>query len=160
MRRPYRVPIVRLTRQSYVVLIIGLGLGAIAAFVVALVLLHSSHTVSVAAEVGKWMLTVAAAFVFSGALTLVVKEIDERRSERQAWQAILNDLSAVNHTVAMVRLYLAAERSVLTYQAQLTEIVRARLELRRISVTGLVVVGPQLRDHINAMREYLEGAGG
>src|SRR5215831_10785973 len=159
MRRPYRVPIARLTRQSYVVLTIGLGLGAIAALVVALVLLYSSHKVSVAAAVGQWLLTVAAAFVFSGALTLVVKEIDQRRTERQAWQAILNDVGAVNHTVAMVRLYLAAERSVLTYQAQLTEIVRARLELRRISVIGLVVADPQLRDHINAMRRYLEALG-
>jgi hypothetical protein len=159
MRRPYLVLITRLKRQPYLVLIIGLGLSAIAAVIGALVFLHSSHMADVNAELGKWLLTVAAALVFSGALTMVVKEIDQRRSKRQAWHGVLHDLVAANHTVAMVRLYLKAERSVLTYQEQLAEFVRARLELRRISDIDIVIADPPLREHINEMRRYLEAVG-
>jgi hypothetical protein len=146
-------------RQPYLKLSFVLLLGAVLTFAVALILLNRSHTVDADAEVGKWLLTVTAALVFTGALSMVVKQIDQRRGERQAWYGVLNDLGAANHTVAMVRLYLAAERSVLTYQRQLAEIVRARLELRRISVIDIVIADSELQKDIDGMRKYLEELG-
>jgi hypothetical protein len=160
MRRWYQVLITRLKREPYLLLIIGLGLCAIVAVVGAFILLLRSHTADFDLEVGKWLLTVAAALVFSGALTVGVKEIDQRSSKRQAWHSVLSDLGAVNHTVGMVRLYLAAERSVLTYQAQLVQIVRARLELQRISSVQIVMADTPLREHIDGMSGYLEALGG
>ena len=154
MRSRYHALITKLKRQPYRVLIIGLGLCAAVAG--AFVLLLRSNTADVDLEVGKWLLTVAVAFVFSGALTIVVKEIDQRRGKRQAWHGVL---SAAHHTVGMVRLYLAAEQSVLTYQAQLAEFVCARLELQRISRIDIVMADPPLCEHIEEMRRYLEALG-
>jgi hypothetical protein len=67
----------------------------------ALVLLHRSHTAGVDAEAGEWLLTVAAALVLTGAFSMVVKQIDQRRSERQAWHDILNDLVAANQKLIL-----------------------------------------------------------
>jgi hypothetical protein len=50
----------------------------------AFILLDRSRTADVGAEVEKWLLTAAAALVLTGALSMVVKQIDQRRSERQA----------------------------------------------------------------------------
>jgi hypothetical protein len=146
-------------RQPYFKLIFWLLLGAVVTFAVGLSLLNISQTADVDAEVGKWLLTVTAALVFTGALSLVLKQIDERRGERQRWYGVLNDLGAANHTIGMLRLYLAAEQSALTYMEQLAELVRARQELRRISTIDIVMADRQLLKHINAMQQYLEALG-
>jgi hypothetical protein len=93
-------------RQPYRLLTLGLALCAVAALVGALILLNRSHTVDVDAQVGDWLLTVAAALVLTGALSMVVKQIDQRRSERQAWHDILNDLVAANQKLALARVRL------------------------------------------------------
>lgn len=105
------------------------------------------------------LLTVAAALVLTGALGVVVKQIDQRRSERDAWHAVLNDLVAANQTVTLARVRLQAQRSAKTYQEQLAELMRARVELRRICAIGIVIGEPPLRDHVDAMREYLDALG-
>lgn len=146
-------------RQPYRLLIVGLMVGAVAALAAALYFLLTSHTVDVHAEVGRWLLTVAAAFVLTGALSVVVKQIDERRSEREAWHTVLNDLVAANQTVTLARLRLEAHQSAKTYQEQLAELMRARVELRRICAIGIVIGGPPLRDHVDAMQWYLDALG-
>jgi hypothetical protein len=88
MRRPHSKLHLKL---SFGLLSVLLLLGAILAFALALIFLKRSHTID--AEVGKWLLTVAAAFVFTGALSLAVKAIDQRRSERQEWHGVLRDLA-------------------------------------------------------------------
>jgi FtsH-binding integral membrane protein len=103
-------------RQTYRLLTIGLLVCATAATAGALVLLQRSSTVDADAEVGKWLLTVAAALVLTGVLSMVVKQIDQRRGEREAWHAALHDLVAANQTVMLARLRLVAHRSALTYQ--------------------------------------------
>ena len=62
--------------QPYRALTIGLLVCAAVATAGALVLLNRSATVDVGAEVGKWLLTVAAALVLTGALSMVAKQID------------------------------------------------------------------------------------
>jgi hypothetical protein len=57
---------------------------------------------------------VAVAFAVTGTLSLVVRQIDQRRSEREAWHAVLHDLVAANQKVEMVRLRLLAHRSAKT----------------------------------------------
>jgi hypothetical protein len=59
-------------------------LGAVVTFALALNFLNMS-TANVDAEVGTWLLTVTAAFVFTGALSMAVKQNDERRSKQQRW---------------------------------------------------------------------------
>ena len=132
---------------------------AVAVAVVAFYFLHSSHTIDFNAEVGKWLLTVAAGLVLTGALSMVVKQIDQRRTERDAWHAVLKDLVAANQTVMLARLRLAAQQSALTYQEQLAEIMRARVELRGIEVIGLVTGDPALRGNVSAMHKYLDALG-
>jgi hypothetical protein len=146
-------------RQPFRSLGIGLLAGAGAAIVLALIFLLTDHTVDVRAEVGKWLLTLAAAFVLTGALSMVVKQIDQRRSEREAWHTVLNDLIAANQTVMLARLRLRAQQSALTYREQLAEIMHARVELRRIYAIGIVIGDPTLRADIKGMRRYLDALG-
>jgi hypothetical protein len=85
-----------------------------------------------------------------------VKQIDQRRSEREAWHTVLNDLVAANQTVVLGRFRLEAHRSALTYQEQLAEFMGARVELRRICAIGIVIGDEQLLGQISAMRKYLD----
>ena len=108
---------------------------------------------------GNWLLTVAAALVLTGALSMVVKQIDQRRSERQAWHDILNDLVAANQNLALARVRLQAHRSARTYQEQLAEVMAARVEMRRIGAIDIVNRDPSLTGWITAMKEYLDALG-
>jgi hypothetical protein len=146
-------------RPPYRLWILGLVLCAVAAVVGAVTLLRRSRTADLDAEMGRWLLTVALALLLTGALGMIVRQIDQRRAERGAWHGVLNDLVAASQTVAMVRLRLAAHRSALTYQQQLAELVGARLELRRISAIDIVIEDRVLREQVNAMRSYLEALG-
>jgi len=146
-------------RQPYRLLTLGLALCAVAAVVGAFILLDRSRTADVGAEVGKWLLTVAAALVLTGALSMVVKQIDQRRSERQAWHGILNDLVAANQKVVLARVRLQAHRSARTYQEQLAEVMSARVEVRRIGAIDIVNRDGSLPERITAMREYLDALG-
>jgi chromate transport protein ChrA len=101
-------------RQPYRLLTLGLALRAVAAVVGEFILLDRSRTADVGAEVGKWLLTVAAALVLTGALSMVVKQIDQRRSERQAWHGVLNDLVAANQKFVLAWVRLQAHRSART----------------------------------------------
>lgn len=146
-------------RQPYRLLTLGLALCAVGALVGALILLNRSHTVDVDAEVGKWLLTVAAALVLTGALSMVVKQIDQRRSERQAWHDILNDLVAANQKLVLARVRLQAHRSARTYQEELAEVMAARVEVRRVGAIDIVNRDASLNGWITAMREYLDALG-
>lgn len=146
-------------RQPYRMLTLGLALCAVVALAGALVLLNRSHSADVDAEVGKWLLTVAAALVLTGALSMVVKQIDQRRSERQAWQEILNDLVAANQKLVVARVRLQAHQSAKTYQEQLAEVMGARVEVRRIGALDIVNRDRSLSDQITAMRHYLDDLG-
>jgi len=77
-----------------------------------------SGTADFGAQAGQWLLTVAVAFAVTGALSLVVRQIDQRRSEREAWHAVLHDLVVANQKVEMARLRLLAHRSARSYQEQ------------------------------------------
>jgi hypothetical protein len=90
---------------------------------------------------------------------MVVKLIDQRRSEREAWHAVLNDFVGANQAVMLARLRLSAHRSALTYQEQLAEFMRARVELRRIRATGMVMKDPRLAERITSMLQYLDELG-
>jgi hypothetical protein len=146
-------------RQPYRLLSVGLMVCAVAALAAALYFLHRSHTADVDAEVGKWLLTVAVGLVLTGALSMVVKQIDQRRSERDAWLTVLKDLVAANDTIMLARFRLKAQRSALMYEEQLAEFMRARVELRGIEATGLVIGDQSLREDISAMRNYLDALG-
>ncbi len=146
-------------RQPYRLLTVGLALCAVAALAGALILLNRSHTGNVDAQLGNWLLTVAAALVLTGALSMVVKQIDQRRSERQAWHNILNDLVAANQKLALARVRLQAHRSARTYQEQLAEVMAARVEMRRIGAIDLVNSDPSLTGWITAMKDYLDALG-
>ena len=146
-------------RQPYRLLTLGLALCAVAAVAGAFILLNRSHTVDVDAEVGKWLLTVAAALVLTGALSIVVKQIDQRRSEREAWHGILNNLVAANQKVVLARVRLQAHQSAKTYQEQLAEVMGARVEVRRIGALDIVNRDRSLSDQITKMREYLDELG-
>jgi len=146
-------------RQPYRLLTFVLALCAVVAVAGAFVLLHMSHTADFDLEVGKWLLTVALAFALTGALAIVVKQIDQRRSERQAWQDILNDLVGANQKVILARVRLQAHQSAKTYQEQLAEVMAARVEMRRISALDIVNRDDTLSGQITAMREYLDALG-
>lgn len=147
MRRPYGW-------LSLVLLVLGVAVAASG-----VVFLESSSKADVNAELGKWLLTVAAGLVITGALSAVVKDIDQRRTEREAWHALLNDLVAANQTFALARLRLVARQSAKSYQEQLDEFMRARVELRRIKATRIVIGEPPLHECISAMVDYLDALG-
>jgi hypothetical protein len=145
-------------RWLYSWFIIGFLLcAAVLTLALGFILLNRSHMVD--AEVGKWLLTVSAALVFTGGLAALANQIDQRRSERHAWHEVLRDLGAVNQTIAMVRFRLLSNQSAQTYQEQLPELVRARLEIRRIYAMEIVNEDKWLRPYITAMKEYVDDLG-
>jgi len=146
-------------RQSYRWLTVALVLCGAAAAAGGLALLATSRTADVDAETGKWLLTVSAGLVITGALSLAVKQIDQRRNDRESWHGVLNDLVAANQTVMLARLRLTSHRTAKSYHEQLEELMGARVELRRMNAIGMVIGDPTLRGHISAMREYLDALG-
>jgi hypothetical protein len=143
-------------RQLYGWLTASLGSAGVAGFVVGVVLLTHSRTPDVAGEVGKGLLTLAVALLVTGALSMVVRQIDERRSQRDAWQSVLHDLVAASQTVLLGQFRLSAHRSAATYQEVLTELMEVRVELRRLCAMNLVTADPALRAEIDGMRRYLD----
>ncbi len=45
----------------------------------------------------------AAGLLIAGAVSVIVKQIDQRRIEREAWHTVLNDIVAANQTVGLAR---------------------------------------------------------
>jgi hypothetical protein len=144
--------------QPYARLTIGLGTLAAAAGVAGVLFLSDSNA-DVHAEVGKWMLTLAVGLALTGALSMVVKLIDQRRSERDAWHAVLDELVTANQIVLLARSRLGAHRTAKTYQEQSSELMRARVILRQLRAIGIVSDDPPLQAHITAMAEYLDAFG-
>lgn len=145
-------------KQPYAPLTIGFGV-LFAATVAVGVLFLSDSNADVHAEVGKWLLTLAIGLALTGALSTAVKLIDQRRSKRDAWHAVLDDLVAVNQTVTLARLRLLAHRTAKTYQEQSSELMQARVVLRRLRAMGIVNHDPPLHEHITAMTRYLDALG-
>jgi hypothetical protein len=119
-----------------------------------------SGTADFGAQAGQWLLTVAVAFAVTGALSPVVRQIDQRRSEREAWHAVLHDLVVANQKVEMARLRLLAHRSARSYQEQFGEFMDARVDIRRINAMRIVVEDRSLLpEHIDKMQHYLDALG-
>ena len=133
---------------------------AAAATAAAVGLFLLSRTADFGTAAGQWLLTLAVAFTVTGALSLVVRQIDQRRSEREAWHAVLHDLVAANQKVEMARLRLLADRSAKTYQQQLGEFMGARVDIRRINAMHIVVEDISLLpEHVEMMKDYLDALG-
>ncbi len=146
-------------QQPYRWLTAILGALGVALAAGAFALLEGASKTDVNAEFGKWLLTVAAGLWITGALSVVVRQIDQRRSERETWHTVRDDLVAANQIVMLARMRLVAHQSARIYQDQLGEFMRARAELRRISALGIVVADRDLHRHIRAMRDYLDALG-
>src|SRR5262244_4613774 len=110
---------------------------------------------NVPAEVGKWLLTLATALAVTGALSSVVRQIEERRVRRTAWETLLRDLIAAKHTVVVCRLLLRAHKTAATYRDQFAELIRVRAQLRDIMADRNVLARPELRSGIRKMKEYI-----
>jgi hypothetical protein len=110
-------------------------------------------------EVGKWMLGLATAFAVAGAVSVLVRQFEDRRAERAAWEGVLQDLVAASHTLLVARLLLRANKTASTYRDQFAEIVRARAVLRGIMARRDVFDYPDLREQLRVMRSYLDNLG-
>jgi hypothetical protein len=92
----------------------------------------STSTVDVPAEIGKWLLTLGTALAITGALSAAIKQRDERRAQRAAWEARLSTVIAANHSVVVIRLMLRAHKTARTYRDQIAELVSVRAQLRTL----------------------------
>jgi hypothetical protein len=136
----------------------ALGVLALAVFVIGALALNSSN-VDVLGEIGKWLLTLGTALAVTGALSAVIKQVDERRARRAAWETRLNTVISANHTVVVIRLLLRAHKSAHAYRDQIAELTRARAQLRSLQADGAVLTSPELRAAVKAMRRYLDEVG-
>jgi len=136
----------------------GLSVLSVAAFVAGAIVLNASN-VDVPAEIGKWLLTLGTALAITGALSGAIKQRDERRAPRSAWEARLNTVIVANHSVVMVRLMLRAHKSARAYRDQMAELIRVRAELRTLQADGTVLMFAELHAAIKAMRRYLDDVG-
>lgn len=106
-------------------------------------------------EVGKWLLQLATAFAVTGAVSAVLREVENLRAKRAAWAGLLHDVIEANDTVLVARLLLAAHASAKTYSEQIRELIRVRATLRRVAADPDVHDSPDLRRAINQMSKYL-----
>lgn len=139
-------------------LAVALGLLAVAVFVAGALVLNTSN-VDVPGEIGKWLLTMATALAVTGALSAVIKQIDERRARRAAWEMRLNTVISSNHAVVVIRLLLRADKTASAYRDQIAELTRTRAQLRGLQADGAVLEFPELRAAVKAMRRYLDAIG-
>jgi hypothetical protein len=106
-------------------------------------------------EVGKWLLQLATALAVAGAVSAVVQEVENLRSQRAEWADLLHDVIQANATVLVARLLLAAHATAKTYSEQIKELIRVGATLRRIAAHPEVYKDSELRDSINQMIQYL-----
>jgi len=139
-------------------LFVGLSVLSVTVFVAGVVVLNASK-VDVPAEIGKWLLTLGTALAITGALSAAVKQRDERRSRRSAWEARLNTVIAANHAVVVIRLMLRAHKTARMYSEQIVELIRVRAQLRTLQTDGAVLMFDELHAAVKAMRRYLDSVG-
>lgn len=132
-----------------------LAILAILAAAGAIVLLNLGEPNDTPTEVGKWLLQLATAFAVAGAVSAVIREVENLRAQRAAWANLLQDVIQANDTVLVARLLLAAHATAKTYSEQIQELIRVGATLRRIAAEPDVHKVPELRDAINRMYGYL-----
>ena len=121
-------------------------------------LVFAAGGVSGTAELGRWLLTLAAGAALTGALSVVFRQIDGRRTERDAWHAVLNDLVAASQTVLLARLRLSAHRSARTYQEQLSAMRKHLDQLGAEYEAGYLQVSRQQRLDEEWLTQQLKSA--
>lgn len=139
-------------------LVAALTVLSVVVFLAGVLVLNASQ-VDVPAEVGKWLLTLGTALAVTGALSAAIKQRDERRARRSAWEARLNTVIAANHAVVVIRLMLRAHKTARTYRDQIAELIRVRSQLRTLHADGAVMMVAELHAAVKEMRGYLDAIG-
>lgn len=135
-----------------------MGVLSVAVFVAGILVLNVSK-VDVPAEIGKWLLTLGIALAITGTLSVAIKQRDERRARRSAWETRLNTVIAANHSVVVIRLMLRAHKTARTYRDQIAVLIQVRSQLRTLQADGAVLMLTELRAAIKSMRRYLDAVG-
>ncbi len=133
----------------------GLTVLAIALGVIAVADGHGD----VALELGRGLLTLATVSIIAGLVSVLMRQVDDRRAERGAWEALLHDVIAANRRVEVAQLLLRADRTASTYRDQFAEIVCARAELRGVTVGRASHAYPDFRAAVKEMRCYIDALG-
>ena len=113
----------------------------------------------VALELGRGLLTLATVSIIAGLVSVLMRQVDDRRAERSAWEALLGDLIAAYRRVEVAQLLLRADLTASTYRDQFAEIVCARAELRGVTVGRASHDYPGFRDAVKEMRCYIDALG-
>jgi hypothetical protein len=137
-------------------LLAGLTVLCLAAGVLAVAL---SPQGDVPLEIGRALLTLVGVSVVAGLVSVLVRQVDDRRAERGAWEALLRDVIEANSKVEVARLLLRADRTASTYRDQFVELARVRAFLRGVTVGQAVEDQERFKNAVKEMRRYLDALG-
>lgn len=136
--------------------LIGATVAVLAGGVIAVAL---SPRGDVPLEVGRALLTLVAVSVVAGLVSVLVRQVDDRRAERSAWEALLQRVITANSQVEVARLLLRADRTASTYREQFIELAHVRASLREVTVGQAIEAQERIKDAVKKMRRYLDTLG-
>jgi hypothetical protein len=86
-------------------------------------------------ELGKWLLQIATVFLGAGLITLVLRQVEIRRSKRESWTAQLQDLVTGQDAVETAAVGLHWNPTAMTYTKLIESIKGLNASLRRMIAT-------------------------
>lgn len=107
------------------------------------------------AEMGKWLLTLSTALLVTGAVTLLVKFGEERRSEREFWHDALREAVAASDSLTAAGRIVNAHKSAKTYREQHDKLLEVRAAIRRLGTDYRVRADSTVRDGLDGARKFL-----
>lgn len=110
-------------------------------------------------ELGKWLWTLAIALLVTGAISVLVKQIEARRSQKATFASLLHDLIAANRQVIVASRLMRAHMSAKTYRDQSAELIRIRADLRRVMASAESEKVRGLEHHLRTMCNFLDKLG-
>jgi hypothetical protein len=107
-------------------------------------------------EVGKWLLQLSLVFVGTGVVSVVIRQFEVARAQREAWEEMLHQLVAAHDEAQMAARLLSAHATAKTYAEQVKVLTTARVTLRRLASTPEVRKDEPLHASLVTMRKYLK----
>jgi hypothetical protein len=106
--------------------------------------------------IGEWLMQVSLVFAGTGAVSLVVRQVEANRALRDAWTTSLHELVHAHDEAQMAARLLSAHATARTYAEQIKVLSLSRATLRRLSSSPDIQEDPELHSYLIQMRGYLK----
>ena len=137
-------------------LAVSLGLLAGLTAALGIVFVANSEPDDALRAIGTWFLQLTLVFAGTGVVSVVVRQFELVRIQREAWAESLHQLVAAHDEVQMAVRLLSAHATARTYAEQIKVLTSARATLRRLASAPEVQDDKDLHDALVTMRKYLK----